>query len=79
MSTTVFFGSLKTIYTILYLHIFIFQEQYIFLHKMVEELIKRNFEIPEEDEDVVYQESSRYQNLKPRTTVPLSHIEQFIF
>ena len=46
---------------------------------MVEELIKRNFEIPEEDEDVVYQESSRYQNLKPRTTVPLSHIEQFIF
>ena len=46
---------------------------------MVEELINRNFEIPEEDEDVVYQESSFYQNLEPRTIVPFSHIEKIVF
>ena len=46
---------------------------------MVEELIKRNFEIPEEDEDIVYQESSLHQNLEPRTTAPLSHNEKLRF
>ena len=41
------------------------QAQYIFLHKMVQELINHDYEVTDDEGETLYESTSLYQNVQP--------------